>query len=396
MSIESNTTQVHKDWRAWVAVVRKEWRDAWADKRGTQSAMMYALLGPVLVFMVLSTLVQQSRNRDAYPVAIVNQHHWQELTKQMNHEHLRWQPFSLEQAQAQLKARNVAAILQINADSAAHMQSGSAVALTLWHRQDERSLAAMRLLRAQIGVISQRLSDARLYARGIAPALVNPVAVNVHNIDGTNPRSSLFSMLAIVLLLGAFFAGMNVAIDATAGERERESLEVLLSQPPSYLTMIFGKYAVVLAFSLIGSFLTLGIGWLLLSRLDLYQLPMQLPLDALSWLKLALLCLPFALLMSGLQMVFALLAKNYKEAQIYLTLLAFVPALMSLPLAERIPENWPIPVLSEHRMMQAVLRGEGLALWPMIMTFAVVLGLVYLSLHYCAKVLSHERMLRAA
>jgi uncharacterized membrane protein len=95
-------------------------------------------------------------------------------------------------------------------------------------------------------------------------------------------------------------------------------------------------------------------------------------------------------------MVFALLAKNYKEAQIYLTLLAFVPTLLSLPLAERIPAAWPIPVLSEHRMMQLLLRGEALALMPIMALFVVVLLCVWLSLVFCAKALSQERMLQAA
>jgi sodium transport system permease protein len=200
----------------------------------------------------------------------------------------------------------------------------------------------------------------------------------------------------LMLLLGGFFAGMNVAIDTTAGERERESLEVLLAQSTHPSTLWLGKYWVVLSFSLIGSALTVAVLWFGLSRLELYHLPLAVNLSSTTWLHIWLALLPFTALMSALQMAFALVARNYKEAQIYITLLAFLPTGISLGLAANMPSGLPIPVLQETQWLQLLLRGGELPWLQWWTLLAVVFASVASVLQVSARWLRSERMLAAS
>ena len=396
MNFGASNTHASGFFRALGAVLRKEWQDAWSDRRGTQSAFMYALLGPLLLYVTLSTLVEQASTQKAIPIAVVGSEQWPELTAQLSAPRLSWENLSVEAAEAALRARKVDAVLTLGTDTAERLQRYEALRLQLHHRSDSESESAAQLLRRQIATLQQQLTRARLLARGMAPQHTSPIDLSVHTVDGRGGRSQMLGLLAILLLLGAFFASMNVAIDATAGERERESLEVLLSQPPSSFTLVLGKYLVVLVFALLGSLLTIIAARLLLGQLALYEIPLRIALEPRVWAQLLLISLPFAMLMSALQMAFALLAKNYKEAQIYLTLLAFVPTMLSMPLADKLPAYWPIPVLGEHRMMQDALRGEVVAWLPGVWLLLVATALALLGLWFCARSLKQERMLRAA
>ncbi|MBL8298912.1 MAG: ABC transporter permease [Rhodanobacteraceae bacterium] len=383
--------------RAFFSVLRKEWQDAWADRRGMQSALLYALLGPMLLYAVLSSMIAYARSDQAYDVAIVGQSAWPSLGTQLATPRLAWQELDEKAAVTALEARKLAAILIADPESSDRLQRGMTVNFSIVHRSDKESIAAVQLLRRKLDSLAQQLTRTRLLARGVAPQIASPLKVNVQSMDTNGAAVQTLGMLAMVLLLAAFFTSMNVAIDCTAGERERESLEVLLSQPAGYFTVVLGKYVVVVGFALIGTVLTLCLARLLLGQLALYELPMQLALSSGAWLIVGLLTIPFAILMSALQMAFALFAKNYKEAQIYVTLLAFVPTLLSLPLAEKVPAHWPVPVLGEHRAMQAVLRGEYVGWFPdFALQCLVAVVLSALALRFCATFLAQERMLRSA
>jgi sodium transport system permease protein len=113
----------------------------------------------------------------------------------------------------------------------------------------------------------------RLVARGVSPALVRPVSVARIDVASEQARAqTILGMVSMFVLLAAFVSGVGIAIDATAGERERKSLEPLLVNPVSRLSLILGKWLAASMFSTAGLALVLALNLTALHRVPLEQL----------------------------------------------------------------------------------------------------------------------------
>jgi sodium transport system permease protein len=132
-------------------------------------------------------------------------------------------------------------------------------------------------------------------------------------------------MLPIFLLVAAFTGGMNIAVDATAGERERGSLEALLVQPIATGSVVLGKWAAAAAGSAISVVLMLAVtsSVLALPQIRVIDLPIGLSFD--EAVVAAVILMPLALLAPALQMLVSVFATSYKEAQTHVSLLLLVP-----------------------------------------------------------------------
>ena len=88
------------------------------------------------------------------------------------------------------------------------------------------------------------LGSLRLIARGVSPALATPVRVEEVECPARRsaPPPSL-NFVPLFLVLAAFIGGMQIAIDSTAGERERGSLEPLLLNPAPRGAIVVGQVA---------------------------------------------------------------------------------------------------------------------------------------------------------
>jgi sodium transport system permease protein len=398
---QTNQRSLRENFNHWriqlCAVFSKEWRDTWKDRRGTQSALMFALLGPFVVIMLLQSMIASSRDESMPKLALVGGEHWPALEAQLSVDFQIVQAHSTEHAVQQLMNDQIDLVLTIPERVDADIKAGKTITMNVAiESARSKSQAAASRLRARLQGINDTVTQMRLTAHGVSPTQMQVLDMNLAEHGPSARFQSLTQTMVLMLLLGGYFAGMNVAIDTTAGERERESLEVLLAQATHPASLWLGKYLVVLSFAVIGSLLTIAVLWFGLSKLALYQLPLQLNLTANAWLQIWLATLPFAALMSGLQMAFALFARNYKEAQIYITLLAFLPAGMSLPFAADLPPGLPIPVLQETQWLQLLLRGGELPWLQWWTLFAVVFASVALVLCVSARWLRSERMLAAS
>jgi sodium transport system permease protein len=186
--------------------------------------------------------------------------------------------------------------------------------------------------------------------------------------------------------MNVFMGGMYVIIDTTAGERERGSLEPLLSNPVRRSAMVLGKQLASLPFALATMILTLVVFGLTFNLVPVEQflgMPMSLNMDTL-WIIFGL-CLPMLLLASALQMVVAAFTRSFKEAQTYL---GFMPLIAGLPsmfvgfLAVK-PSlvTMLIPTLGQSLLINQIMRGETMDMinvW--ISTGATLLATVLLTL----------------
>src|SRR6185437_321528 len=226
----------------------------------------------------------------------------------------------------------------------------------------DASAAVERVTRLIEGY-SRQQGALRLVARGLSPGIAWPLQVAQR--DQATPQSRavlIFAMLPYFLVITLFMGGMYLAIDLTAGERERQSLEPLFANPVPRWQILCGKLAAICAFSL-ASLLIALLAFAVVGRLlPAERIGMELDLG-LHFAANVLLLLPLVALLATLQSMVAAFAKSYREAQTYISLLMLVPIIPGL-LLSFMPikaQAWmyAVPLLGQNLGIMQLLRGDG-------------------------------------
>jgi len=205
----------------------------------------------------------------------------------------------------------------------------------------------------------------RLVARGLSPTTAWPLVVARR--DQATPQSRavlIFAMLPYFFIITIFMGGMYLAIDLTAGERERQSLEPLFANPVARWKIFSGKLAAICVFSAASLLITLVAFGVVGQFIPAEKIGMELDLGMHFAAHVLLLMLPVLVLLAALQSLVAAFAKTYREAQTYLSLLMLVPAIPSLVLAilpvRAEPWMYAVPLLGQNLGIMQLLRGDGI------------------------------------
>ncbi|WP_114395767.1 ABC transporter permease [Oleisolibacter albus] len=315
-----------------LTVFSTEFRDHGRDRRSLLAAFAYAFFGPVLVTVLLTVLAGQIKDTTPPRLAVIGAEHAPTLVSQLERRgvSIERRP-AADQPVALPTLGDADAVLVIPALYAERYRRGAPAEVTLYRDELRRSSAdGARTVARHLAAIGGEMAQSRLIARGVAPPLVMPIQVQEANLAGAGRGTlEIGRMLLYFFLLAPFFAGMSMAIDTTAGERERKSLQPLLAQPVDPWVLILGKWANTALFSVLGLALTVVLGLGLLRFAPLEQLGISLPLDVWTQLRVILALVPLAMAVSAVQIAVALTAKSFKEAQTYLTLLSFLPVILS-------------------------------------------------------------------
>jgi len=245
---------------------------------------------------------------------------------------------------------------------------------------------------------NQALAGIRLSARGVNPALLRPL--NIDHIDVSTPSGRaaiLLGMLSYFFLFALLMGGMYLAIDATAGERERGSLEPLLSLPLARAHLIIGKIAATCVFMSIALALCLLSFFFALQFMPLEQLGMTPNFSLAVVLAAFLLLLPFTLVSAAMMTLAASFTKSYKEAQTWLGVMILVPTMpilivSFLTLQPRF-EFMFIPALSQHLILVDMISNEPLSALNMAISAASTLTLGAILTWLCVRLYHREALL---
>jgi sodium transport system permease protein len=233
-------------------------------------------------------------------------------------------------------------------------------------------------IRGLLDGYSDSVGTLRLIARGIHPAVASPLQVGSRDVATPAARFDLSQqILPYLLLLLAFIGGMQLAIDATAGERERQSLEPLLATPVARETIISAKILATSIFALLSIATTLVAYRLAFAVVPSGGIDASFAVGPLGLLQLFLIILPIVLLGATLLTALAAFARSYREAQGYLPLLMFLPMIPTLVLmvAPVRTQLWmlAVPFLGQNQLILRVLRGEQIS----ALDWAVSLGAAF-------------------
>lgn len=189
----------------------------------------------------------------------------------------------------------------------------------------------------------------------------SPIAINPRR----KAAPACCSRCCRTFILGGFIGGMALAIDTTAGERERQSLEPLLANPVPRWQILAGKLSATTAFAITTVLLSILAFAVVGQFLPTEKIGMTLSLGPRFVAYTLLVMLPLAALLSALQTLVAAFAKSYREAQTYVSLLMIVPIVPTLLLSV-LPikaQLWmyAVPLMGQQVTILRLMRGDAVS-----------------------------------
>jgi sodium transport system permease protein len=384
----------------WI-ILRKELVDAFRDRRMVLVAFLIMPLAVPLILAGMSSLgmkrqTEQLERTLELPVIGINRA--PNLMVWLGSNDVRIVPATAD-ADAAVRDQEYEVILRIDEAYAADWKAGRPARVELIYDSSRplQSGASIARVRALLDGYSGQVGTLRLIARGIHPAVGQPLLVASRDVATPESRFDLAQqMLPYLLLLLAFIGGMQLAIDATAGERERQSLEPLLTTPASREAIISGKILATAAFTLLSLVMTL-----LMYRVAFAIIPTQridmsvdVPLVAMGWLLLVI--LPVALLGATVLTALAAFARSHREAHGYLPLLIFLPMIPTLVLmvAPVKTQAWmlAVPFLGQNQLILRILRGEAISTVEWLVNLGAGLALVAVVWVVAARLYHREQL----
>jgi sodium transport system permease protein len=257
-------------------------------------------------------------------------------------------------------------VLVVAPDYEDRLRSGLPAGLTLV--EDSTDTGAARhvgRLRSAITGYNQSLVQRRMLARGVSPLALT--AVNLQRDDVATPSGRAVVMLGMVsyfLIFATLIGGMYLAIDSTAGERERKSLEPLLTLPVPRGGLVVGKLAATTLFSAVSLAISLLAFGVAIPLIPLQQVGMVANVGPGVISGIAQVMLPFTLLAAALLTLVASFTRTYREAQTYVSIMMLVP---TFPIVFAFIYGvrptallTAVPSLGQHLLMMDLIKGEGI------------------------------------
>ncbi len=390
--------------RALLTVLFKELLENARDRRTVLSALVIGPLGAPLLFTVMMNLtLERGRERaeQALELPVAGQSTAPNLVAFLKREGVRVSDFRGGGAAAADAVRSHAArvVLVIPDNYGERLRAGEPAAVQLYTDTSDTSASGDRVrAEALLRGYGSQIAAWRLQARGLAPLLLQPVAVDEVDVSTPAARAlAVLGMLSYFIVFATLMGGLYVAIDTTAGERERGSLEPLLTLPVPRRALVYGKILAASAYMSLSLLLTVATFAVSLRFVRLDTMGMALNLGPRVALAMVAVMLPFVLLGSALMTIVASFTRSYREAQSWLAAVVLVPtlpivfaALYQVP--SRAALMW-VPSLSQHLLIQSLLRGEDLSAVHVLLSVAATLALGALLAWIAARLYERERIL---
>ena len=362
-------------------VFAKELRDALRDRRTAMMVFFASMLaGPVTLVLMAQFVSGLEEKASTLKVRMVGQENAPALVN-----FLRRSDVQIEVApadyEAKVKEGRLDAVIVVPRDYESRTESQPAI------RQAERLLRAFY---REAGML-------RLMARGVSPDLTE--ALKVQHVNTATPKqrgAPLLFLITMFAILAPLLGGLAIAIDSTAGERERGSLEPLLANPVAIWRIVAGKWLAAWLFASAVAALTLAGFAAAASFYSQKRIAALFTFGAPELALFVLAVVPFAAMTSALQMLISTYGRSYREAQTYAsyvaTLVSFVPMVVLFSgLKDAFWQLW-VPVLGQQMVLTRIMRGEPLGLPDWLVPAFVALAVAGACLYGVTRLLRDERI----
>jgi sodium transport system permease protein len=357
-------------------VFKKELLDGTRDRRSMTSLVFSAVIVPILFGVMFTVTAERRRSADEITLPVAGAEHapaFVEWLTQQTGVTIVPAPADAERA---VRDRDEDVILIIEEDFAGHMARATPAPIKLVSDGTrEGSRPKVNRVRTLVASYSSLTGGLRLMARGVAPSLATAVRIEEVEVSSAQQRlATQLNILPLLLVVAALTGGMQIAIDSTAGERERASLEPLLLNPVPRGALASGKWLAASCFGCGAVVFSMLLTVNVLRRVPWHDLGIRFRVSDAELMSLLGLILPLALLLSALVLFASTFARSFKEAQSYLGMLMLVPMLPGIvaamyPLSNR-PWLAPVPIVGQYALAADVLGGK-----PPSVAFYVLAGL---------------------
>jgi sodium transport system permease protein len=380
------------------ALLLKELKEAFRDKRAMMMAMMMAVMAPVMIFGMSKVMIKEAVETPSVYVKINGDQYAPRLIKALQDENiLRFADIPADKKQI-WDDRNIK--LTIPESYNEDMMEGRTISIYLSSDYSEKAaLSPIRRIKSTVDTHARIIGYKRLLVRGIDMKLLQPIKVIEQDTSMPNSNAMIISlMLGLYLLMSAFMSGLPVAIDASAGERERNVLEMLLCQPVSTVKIILAKLSCASLIACIGVLLTLSLTSFSVGFVDLTKIGASFSLDAYTVFALLLLLIPICFFASALQLFVAFQAKNFKEAQSMVSMVIMLPAMV--PVIMMFVDDKPqyldwLPITGQSLIMDDLFKGLPVS-WSLLgFTGFVTLAMTTVLVMLMAQKLKSEKVVLA-
>ena len=384
---------------AWTVFLKEVTENLRDRKTVINALVMGPLLGPVFFAMMMGFIITKQLKSADKPleVPVVGAEHAPNLVDWLERQSVVVQAAPADPEKT-IRSRDAKVVLNIPASYGTHWRAGETAQVELlFDSSDQDSRAPVARMTGLLEAYGRQTSALRVAARGLHPAILSPVVVDEHDLASTQQRAGqLLSFLPYLLVLGAFLGGMYLAIDTTAGERERQSLEPLLANPATRAQIVLGKLGATFGFAMVSMMLSLVMFAIAFQYIPLDRLGMKVDFGAGLILRAGLLMVPLVMVFASLQTIVAAYAKSYREAQTYLSLLMLLPMLPSviLMINPMKAEMWmaAVPLLSQNVLIMELARGEIVELARFALSFGASLVLAAALVWVAVRIYHREQL----
>jgi sodium transport system permease protein len=383
-----------------LTVFLKEVRENVRDRRTLINTLVTGpLFAPLIFALLINTLVTRELDKaeKPLPLPVAGAENAPNLIEALKQQRVEIKP-AAEDAESAVREQDADVVLRIPPTFGESWSKGEPAQVEIVYDQSRRDAnSTVSRLRGLLEHYDNRTGALRLVARGLSPSVAHPIVIAERDQSTSQSRAgTLFSMLPYFFVFGGFIGGMALAIDTTAGERERQSLEPLFANPVARWRILLGK---------LGATTTFAITTVLLSILAFAFVGQLMPTEkigmtlTIGWRFVAatiFVMLPLTALLATLQTLVAAFAKSYREAQTYISLLMFVPAIPTFMLSimpfKTLFWMYAVPLMSQQIIITRLLRGDLVAPSALMLSFVCTAIAALLTYGVTARVYYSERL----
>lgn len=373
-------------------VVVKEVVDALRDRRTLLRLLVPAvLMGPLLLMALSGFIASLEERAERREIMVSGIEHARTLRN-----YLERQTYTIKTAPADYEAMLSAAtllepVLVVSDQFEVELLEGEHPRVELVSDStNQRAAAGLRGLQRLLTGFNQERVGLTLALRGISSGLLQPVAVEERDLASLQARATrITTIIPMFIIMAVLYGALTAALDSTAGERERGSLEPLLMNPVQPMALVVGKWCAVailgMAVAFIASMSFIPAQWLIKS--DSMQAMFQFGMPEV--IAFCLLQLPLAAGLGAVLMAVAIRSKTFKEAQassgLVIMLVSLAPMVTMLNPGGDAPWYLWVPGLAQNTLMMLVLKGESLSVSQVLPGIVVGAALLVACLIYVAR-----------
>lgn len=343
-------------------VFLKELKDTFRDKKTIISSMLIPIIiFPLLAFAIgLGSSDIEKENKEPVKISVISEGNntFFDFLKSREDVNI----IEKVDPEKALEKLDIRAIVKIKEDFDKKIENGENPEIEIIYDESSQKSDMARSRMMEIisiysqGIVAKRLNDAGIDLRILEPVDIKTVSVVKEGGMGVMMMSML---LPLMLVLWSAVGGIAAATDLGAGEKERQTLEPLLTTKASRTSILMGKYFAVVVAGVIGTLASL-IGFLIASRINPDFVGEGASISGVGIGIISLVCLLLAFAFASIELTISFYARNFKEAQTYLspiTIVLMVPVYLTMFVdGKAVPEYYfHIPILNTIGVIKEVI-----------------------------------------